>query len=62
MENNIRWNSPFEHSLPYKLFEKHFTEINKNYWASVPASCTIEKYSSDFFNTNKNKNPVDFFT
>lgn len=38
-----RWISPYNHSIPYILFSKHFTEINNVYWAYVPASSTIEK-------------------
>ncbi len=60
MENHIRWNTPFLHSLPYRLFIKHFTELNKNYWASSPAATTIEKIA-DKFNKEKERNPVDFF-
>ncbi len=60
MENDIRWNVPFEHSLPYRLFVKHFTEINKNYWANIPAATTIEKKAENFYN-DKGKSPVDFF-
>ena len=38
-----RWNSPFVHSIAFILFKKHFTELNKIYWAHVPAASTIEK-------------------
>ena len=60
MKNEIRWSTPFEHSLPYRLFIKHFTEMNKNYWASTPAATTIEKIS-DKFSKKEGSSPVDFF-
>lgn len=40
--SNERWVSPLQHTIAYELFKKHFTEINKIYWAFVPASNTIE--------------------
>lgn len=39
-----RWISPFNNSLAYVLFMKHFTELNAIYWAHVPASNTIMKH------------------
>lgn len=38
-----RWQSPFPYTLSYNLFRKHITELNKMYWAFVPASNTIKK-------------------
>lgn len=40
---DVRWESPFTYSFAYRLFEQHFTELNKMYWANVPSSNTIEK-------------------
>lgn len=40
---NERWISPYNYSIPYILFSKHFTEINNVYWSYVPVSNTIEK-------------------
>jgi len=39
-----RWLSPFNNSLAYHLFIKHFSELNRIYWAHVPASSTITKH------------------
>lgn len=39
---NERWNSPFNKTIAYTLFIKHFTELNDIYWAHVPAASTIE--------------------
>ena len=39
-----RWISPFNSSLAYVLFMKHFTELNTIYWAHVPASNTVIKH------------------
>lgn len=58
--SDIRWNSPFQHSFAYSLFEQHFTELNKLYWANVPASSTIEKKAMQFNISGKYK-PIDFF-
>lgn len=38
-----RWHSPFPYTLAFNLFRKHITELNKVYWAFVPASNTIKK-------------------
>lgn len=38
-----RWRSPFAHTIAFALFKKHFTELNRVYWAHVPAANTIEK-------------------
>ena len=38
-----RWNSPFPYTLAFNLFRHHITELNKVYWAFVPASNTIKK-------------------
>ena len=38
-----RWQSPFPYTLAFNLFRQHITELNKVYWAFVPASNTIKK-------------------
>ncbi len=43
MVTDVRWESPFKRTIPYNLFLQHFTELNKIYWAHVPAASTIEK-------------------
>ena len=48
--SNERWISPYNHSIPYILFSKHFTEINNVYWSYVPASSTIEKKALEGLN------------
>lgn len=40
---NERWESPFPYTLAYNLFKQHFTELNRVYWAFVPAKDTIKK-------------------
>ena len=39
--SNVRWESPFPYSLAFNLFKQHFEEINRSYWAFVPAANTI---------------------
>lgn len=60
MADEIRWETRFPHSLPYRLFIKHFTELNRNYWAHAPAATTIEKLSEDF-SKKESVTPIDFF-
>lgn len=38
---DVRWSSPFPHTLSFELFREHFTELNHIYWSFVPASNTI---------------------
>lgn len=45
--DDYRWKSQFSFSIPYALFNKHFTELNSIYWAHVPAANTIEKNALD---------------
>lgn len=56
----VRWTTPFPHSFAYKLFEQHFTELNKMYWANVPASNTIEKEAMTFHSSGGDT-LTDFF-
>ncbi len=60
MIDKIRWKTRFPHSLPYRLFIKHFTELNRIYWAYTPAVTTIEKLSKDF-SEKDGVTPIDFF-
>ena len=57
---NERWNSPFPWSIPYHLFQKHFTELNEIYWAHVPAANTIEKTTLAALGSSK-EDPKKFF-
>lgn len=41
--SNERWQSPFLHTIAYNLYKKHVRELNKIYWAYVPATNTIKK-------------------
>ena len=40
--NNVRWKSPFPYTLAFNLFKQHFEEINRSYWAFVPAANTVK--------------------
>lgn len=40
---DIRWTAPYSNTLAFSLFKQHFEEINRSYWAFVPASNTIRK-------------------
>ena len=53
---DYRWNSPYQHTMAFELFHKHFTEINEIYWANVIASSTIEKAAVD-----SGKKPLEYF-
>lgn len=57
---NERWESPFEWSIPYFLFIKHFTELNSIYWSHVPAASTIEKKSLETLGSN-DADPKKYF-
>ena len=46
---NERWESPFPYTLAYNLFKQHFTELNRVYWAFVPAKDTIKKAAKNIF-------------
>lgn len=56
MDTDFRWNSPFQNTIAFELFHKHFTELNNIYWANAPASATIERIA-----IKSNKAPLDFF-
>ena len=60
--SNERWISPYNHSIPYILFSKHFTEINNVYWAYVPASSTIEKKALEKLKDNFGNSAPSFDT
>lgn len=57
---DVRWTSPFEHTIPFSLFHKHFTEINDAYWAYVPAASTIEKRALEGLQ-NEAEDPRKYF-
>ena len=57
---DVRWTSPFEHTIPFSLFHKHFTEINDAYWAYVPAASTIEKRALEDLQ-NEAEDPRKYF-
>ncbi len=57
---DVRWLSPFEHTIPFCLFHKHFTEINDAYWAFVPAANTIEKKALEQLQ-NEAEDPRKYF-
>lgn len=57
---NVRWESPFPYSLAFNLFKQHFEEINRSYWAFVPASNTIIALAKKNL-VDDNANPLTFF-
>lgn len=57
---NERWNSPFNRTIAFFLFRKHFTELNDVYWAHVPASNTIEKKALEALGTT-DASPLQYF-
>lgn len=57
---DVRWLSRFEHTIPFTLFHKHFTEINDAYWAYVPAASTIEKKALEHLQ-NEAEDPRKYF-
>lgn len=58
--DNVRWNSPFPYSICRKLFINHMTELNRMYWAHVPAANTIEKNATNFHDAGNDK-LTDYF-
>ena len=54
-----RWINPFKNSMAYLLFMKHFTELNKIYWAHIPVRNTIKKQVKVAQATDKGV--LDFF-
>mgnify|MGYP003242742507 FL=1 len=57
---NERWESPFPYTLAYNLFKQHFTELNRVYWAFVPAKDTIKKAAKNAL-PNDDADPKSFF-
>lgn len=55
-----RWHSPFSHSLTFKLFNQHFTELNAMYWANIPVENKIKKLVKETCDSGTEK-PLDFF-
>ena len=58
--NNVRWESPFPYSLAFNLFKQHFEEINRSYWAFVPAANTIKSFAKKSL-LDDNADPKKFF-
>lgn len=58
--NNVRWESPFPYSLAFNLFKQHFEEINRSYWAFVPAANTIKSFAKKNLHDD-NADPKSFF-
>ncbi|WP_455902421.1 hypothetical protein [Clostridium sp.] len=58
--SNVRWETKFPYSLAFNLFKQHLEEINRSYWAFVPAYNTIVKIANGKLN-NDDANPRDFF-
>lgn len=58
--NNIRWESPFPYTLAFNLFKKHLEEINRAYWAFVPAANTIKSLAKKNL-VNDEADPKNFF-
>ena len=56
----VRWQSPFPYTLAFNLFKQHITELNKVYWAFVPASNTIKKLAKNALVTD-DADPRSFF-
>ena len=57
---NVRWESPFPYSLAFNLFKQHFEEINRSYWAFVPAANTIKSFAKKTL-LKDNADPKTFF-
>ena len=57
---NVRWESPFPYSLAFNLFKQHFEEINRSYWAFVPAANTIKSFAKKAL-LDDNADPKTFF-
>ncbi len=57
---DVRWKSPFPHTLAFNLFKKHITELNEVYWSFVPASNTIIDHAKKALQTD-DADPLKFF-
>lgn len=55
-----RWFSPYNHTIAYTLFMRHFSELNDVYWSYVPAACTVEKKAKDGLGSG-DANPTKYF-
>lgn len=58
--SSVRWNSPFPYTLAFNLFKQHFEEINRAYWAFVPASNTIKALAKKSL-IDDNADPKEYF-
>lgn len=54
-------NTPFEHSFAHQLFRKHFTEINKVYWANFVVESTVLEQVGNYRKSHTQDKPIDFF-
>ena len=57
--SNVRWESPFPYTLAFNLFKKHLEEINRSYWAFVPAANTIKALANQEL-VDKTADPKNF--
>lgn len=55
-----RWNSPFDHSIAFRVFNQHFTELNRMYWAYAPAVTKTEKEVKKLMKEDPSKKPIDY--
>ena len=55
-----RWQSPFDHSIAFRIFSQHFTELNRMYWAYAPAATKIEKDVQKLLMEEPRKKPIDY--
>lgn len=55
-----RWQSPFDHSIAFRIFSQHFTELNRMYWAYAPAATKIEKDVQKLLMEEPGKKPIDY--
>lgn len=58
--SNVRWESPFPYTLAFNLFKQHIEEINRSYWAFVPAANTIKSLAKKNL-VNDDADPKSFF-
>lgn len=58
---DIRWGTPSEKSMAFRLFKQHITQLNNSYWANFPVATTIKKLIKKETEKNKNLNPIDYF-
>ena len=58
--SNVRWESPFPYTLAFNLFKQHIEEINRAYWAFVPAANTIKSLAKKNL-VNAEADPKSFF-